>query len=130
MVKGRKKNAVEIFGVEGFPEKYPEIVEFHNLKQRHCLVNKDVKTRTFVNQYVHDHSLDPGPKYDTTPTMGVKSIKYNNCETFKIKKTKIPTYMDKILNKARESPGVGKYNIAIKSRIEGSSKMTEKAGSL
>ena len=38
--------------------------------------------------------------------------------------------MDKVLQKARESPGVGRYNIATKSRIEGSSKMTEKKGSL
>lgn len=62
--------------------------------------------------------------------MGVKSIKYNNCETFKIKNTKIPNHMDKVLQKARESPGVGRYNIATTNRIKGSSKMTEKKGSL
>ena len=65
MINSRKKIANEEFGLKGYPDKYPEIVDFHNLKQRYCLVAKDMKTKRYLDQYVQDHSLDPGPKYET-----------------------------------------------------------------
>ena len=68
---------------------------------------KDTKPRTFIDKYVKDHSLDPGPQYKVELDMSKQSIRYNNCPKYKVPIGIVPDHLDAVKKHAREVPGVG-----------------------
>lgn len=96
MIKQGQKNAFDEFGLEGYPDgKYPAF-DARQDKPIEFSVPQDQKPRTFIDKYVKDHSLDPGPKYQIELNMSKQSVTYKNCPKYKVPSGIVPDHLDAI----------------------------------
>ena len=101
------------FGVKGYPNKnHVPITVFDKTKDVFLMKQHKAKEKNYLATYIHQHSNDPGPKYDIQLNMTKTSPTLNNTYKPKISSSKIPSTFDTIVKQAKETPGAGAYNTA------------------
>ena len=109
MVNSYKKNPTEEFSNSAFGEAN---LKFDGTKdlENSFTIPKDPKARDSISFYMHQHRLDPGPKYIVELDMTKKSPTRNNPPRIKIMNTKIPTDIQLIEAQAKKTPASNFYN--------------------
>jgi hypothetical protein len=91
-------------------------------------ISSDPKPRDFFSFYMHQHRLDPGPKYDVELNMTKKSPTRDNPPRVKIMNTKIPTNIQIIEAQAKKTPASNFYKPHRDPKILGTILVKEKIG--
>lgn len=61
-------------------------------------MNKDEKPRSFIENYLQVHKIDPGPcKYETQVNMSKDSFTFSNSPKYNIPKGKTPGYFEQVI---------------------------------
>ena len=82
-------------------------------------INKDSKKRGLISEHLMLHKLDPGPIYNIGLDMTKKSPIKTMPPSVKISKGKTLNFIELAVKDNKHSPGVGRYNLDKKLRING-----------
>jgi len=111
MVNSTKKVNDE-FGIDNYENPYLKYNP-HTQKSMNYSISKDMIPRDSISLLQKAKKKIPGPSdYKTGPTLGEGG-------KFFISKGKIPSYFEEVVNKAKITPGVGKYDLIGKKKILG-----------
>lgn len=103
MVNSSKKVNDE-FGIENYENPY---IKFnpHTMKGLNYSISKDMMPRDSISMLQKAKKKIPGPTdYKTGPQLGEGG-------KFFMSKGKIPSYFEDVVNQAKKTPGVGKYDL-------------------